>query len=151
MRSFASIFNRGFPLYLLAGVFLIAGCTSQATAQPTATSQPTSTATASPTETPIPTATAIRTPPALPAVFQTGELNPLDPPRTYISDTCQYLKDKWTSTNSAPGTVLMPIMFHSIIKGRGDEREPGELEGFFDPDARLKIPGIRGYHHAAGC
>jgi len=116
MRSFTSIINRGFTLYLLAGVFLIAGCASQATAQPTTTSQPTGTATASPTETLIPTATAIRTPPVLPVVFQTGELNPLDPPRTYISEACQYLKDKWTSTNSAPGTVLMPIMFHSISK-----------------------------------
>lgn len=116
MRSLASIINRGFAFFLLAGVFLITGCASQATAEPTATSQPTGTATASPTETPIPTATAIRTPPALPAAFQTGELNPLDPPRTYISDTCQYLKDKWTSTNSVPGTVLMPIMFHSISK-----------------------------------
>jgi len=116
MRSFTSIINRGFTLYLLAGVFLIAGCASQATAQPTTTSQLTGTATASPTETLIPTATAIRTPPVLPVVFQTGELNPLDPPRTYISEACQYLKDKWTSTNSAPGTVLMPIMFHSISK-----------------------------------
>ncbi len=116
MRGLASILNRRYIQVFLAGLFIIAGCTPQATAQPTATSLPTSSATPIPTETPQPTATAIRTPPALPAVFQTGELNPLDPPHTYITDACQYLKDKWTSTNSPPGTVLMPIMFHSITK-----------------------------------
>jgi hypothetical protein len=77
---------------------------------------PTETATQTPvpTETFTPTATAIRTPPALPAIFQTGQLNPLDTPHTYITDTCQYLRDKWSSSNSAPGTVVMVIMFHSI-------------------------------------
>ncbi|MFZ5923395.1 MAG: polysaccharide deacetylase family protein [Chloroflexota bacterium] len=70
------------------------------------------------TETPLPTATLPpRTPPALPAAFQTGELNPLDAPQSYIPDTCQYLRDKWTSTNAAPGTVVMTVMFHSITKG----------------------------------
>ncbi|MEI6289295.1 MAG: polysaccharide deacetylase family protein, partial [Chloroflexota bacterium] len=44
-------------------------------------------------------------------------LNPLDNPHTYIKDTCQALKLKWDSKNSVPGTVLMPIMFHSITKG----------------------------------
>ena len=101
---------------LLLLVPLLSSCAPQPTIAPTATSLPTSTASPVPSETPLPTATAIRTPPALPAVFQSGELNPLDTPHTYIADTCQYLKDKWTSTNSAPGTVLMPIMFHSIAK-----------------------------------
>jgi hypothetical protein len=95
----------------------LAACSSnQPTPEATATSLPSSTPSPLPTATPVPTATAIRTPPALPAVFLSGELNPLDAPHTYIPDTCQYLKDKWASTNSAPGTVLMPIMFHSISK-----------------------------------
>lgn len=68
-----------------------------------------------PTATPIPTATAIRTPPALPGVFQTDLQNPVDPPHTYISDTCQYLQDKWSSKNSVPGTLVIPVMFHSIM------------------------------------
>lgn len=101
---------------LLFLVPLLSSCAPQPTITPTATSLPTSTASPIPTETPLPTATPIRTPPALPAVFQSGELNPFDTPHAYIADTCQYLKDKWTSTNSAPGTVLMPIMFHSISK-----------------------------------
>jgi hypothetical protein len=68
-----------------------------------------------------------RTPPALPGTFWTELLNPLDPPHTYIQDTCQYLRDKWSSANSTPGTVLMPIMFHSIGGVTGGDRisEPG--------------------------
>jgi hypothetical protein len=70
-----------------------------------------------PTETPIPAPTAVRTPPALPAGFTSSLLNPLDTPHTYVQDTCQMLKAKWDPNNAAPGTVVMPIMFHSITKG----------------------------------
>ena len=51
------------------------------------------------------------------AEFTTKYLNPLDPPHPYIQSTCQYLQDKWSSKNSAPGTVVMAIMFHSITSG----------------------------------
>lgn len=70
-----------------------------------------------PTATLIPAPTEIRTPPALPNQFITTLLNPLDTPHTYIQDKCQALKLKWDTKNSSPGTVLMPIMFHSITKG----------------------------------
>ena len=78
-------------------------------------------ATPTPTLTPVPTATAVRTPPALPAVFQTGLVETANPPHTYAADSCQYLKDKWTSTNAAPGTVVMTVMFHSITKGQAED------------------------------
>jgi len=78
-------------------------------------SQPT--ATIPPTETPIPTATALRTPPALPGMYQTSLLKSHDIPRTYITDSCQYLKNKWDSTHAAPGTVVMIVMHHGINKG----------------------------------
>jgi hypothetical protein len=71
-----------------------------------------------PSETPVPSATAIRTPPALPSTFVASQLNPLDTPHTYIQDTCQYLQNKWNSNNAAPGTVVMVVMFHGIIKGQ---------------------------------
>lgn len=71
------------------------------------------------TETPVPTATAVRTPPALPAVFSTASLDPLDVPHTYIADTCQYLRDKWDPNGAAPGTVAFIIMFHGINKDAG--------------------------------
>ncbi len=67
------------------------------------------------TETPVPpAATAVRTPPALPGSYQTAYLNPEDLPRSYVTDSCQYLKNKWDSTKSAPGTTVMIIMSHRI-------------------------------------
>jgi Polysaccharide deacetylase len=69
-----------------------------------------------PTKTSIPTPTLPQTPPALPSVFTTSSLNPLDTPHTYINNECQYLKNKWTSTNAVPGTIVIPIMFHGIEK-----------------------------------
>jgi len=69
-----------------------------------------------PTKTAVPTPTLPQTPPALPSMFTTSALNPLDTPHTYINDECQYLKNKWSSTNAAPGTIVMAIMFHTISK-----------------------------------
>lgn len=66
------------------------------------------------TETPVPTATILRTPPALPQTFQTSILKPEDLPRTYTTDTCQYLQNKWNPNNASPGTVVMVIMAHRI-------------------------------------
>ena len=73
-----------------------------------------------PTETAVPTATIVRTPPALPTIYTSSILNPKDAPHTYISDSCEYLKMKWDPNNSTPGTVVMVIMFHSIIKADGE-------------------------------
>ncbi len=70
-----------------------------------------------PTETPVPTATIPRTPPALPGIYQTSLLKAEDIPRTYITDSCQYLQNKWNPNNSTPGTVVMTIMHHGINKG----------------------------------
>ena len=67
-----------------------------------------------PTDTPVPTATVPRTPPALPAMYQSPIIKAEDAPRTYVADTCQYLQNKWNPNNSAPGTVVMTIMFHRI-------------------------------------
>jgi len=86
--------------------------TATATATPTATAIP---PTSTPTITPTPTLTP--TPPELPGIYTSTFLNPLDTPHTYIQNTCEYLKMKWDPNNSAPGTVVMPIMFHSITAG----------------------------------
>ncbi len=90
-------------------------------------SQPTQTP--APSDTPIPAATIPRTPSALPATFQTTLLKPEDMPRTYIADTCQYLQNKWNSNNAAPGTVVMPIMFHGINKDK-----PKNVKDIWVPD-----------------
>ncbi|HXF84180.1 MAG TPA: polysaccharide deacetylase family protein [Anaerolineales bacterium] len=78
------------------------------------------TTTPAPTATPIPQPTAVRTPPALPPTFVASQLNPLDTPHTYIQDTCQYLRDKWNSNNSPPGTIVMVIMLHGIKRDAAD-------------------------------
>ena len=117
-------------LHLILLAVILAACAPSASPSPTADIssaltqafgtafaqlQPTNTPL--PTETPIPSPTAVRTPPALPSTFVAGELNPLDTPHTYVQDTCQYLYNKWNSNNAAPGTVVMVVMFHHIVKG----------------------------------
>ena len=109
-----------FPLFIL---FCLMGCAGRsaplaspaASAAPVPTETLTLSPTDSPTATPIPTATSIRTPPALPGVFQTALQNPVDPPHAYLSNACQYLQDKWSSKNSTPGTIVIPVMFHAIM------------------------------------
>lgn len=81
------------------------------------------------TQTPPVVPTAIRTPPALPAAFTSPALNPLDTPHSYIQDSCQYLHDKWASTNSPPGTIALVIMFHSIEKGVESASDPKNIGG----------------------
>ena len=86
---------------------------------PTATATPTITATPEPTSTPTlppPTPTVPRTPSPLPPVFTSSILSTEAQPRTYIEDTCQYLKARWNPNNSAPGTVVMVLMYHSITE-----------------------------------
>ncbi len=87
---------------------------ANAAGNPESTAEPQSS-----TFTPNLTATpdAIRTPPALPAVFQTALLNKLDVPHTYVEDTCELIKNRWAPGKAEPGTVVMAIMYHSIIKG----------------------------------
>lgn len=77
--------------------------------------EPTPTFTATPSLTPFPTHTPV--PPELPEMFQSARLNPKDIPHSYVQDTCQYLKNRWEVGKSLPGTVVMPIMFHSITDG----------------------------------
>ena len=69
----------------------------------------------------LPTPTPILTPPVLPGLYQSEFLNPLDVPRTYIQDTCQYLRNKWNPANAQPGTVVMIIMIQGIFRGMVEE------------------------------
>ncbi len=90
-----------------------AGMTETAQAATTLTVPPTLEPTAVPSATRDPN----RTPPALPGVFNSSDLNPLDTPHTYIQDACQSLKAKWDPNNAAPGTVVMVVMIHGLSKG----------------------------------
>jgi hypothetical protein len=68
-----------------------------------------------------PTQTPPRTPPALPEIFRPAALNPLDVPRTYIQDTCQYLRNRLNPGAAQPGTVVMIIMIQAVYKGPVEE------------------------------
>jgi hypothetical protein len=104
-----------FSLLTLALTFMLLGCNASPIPEATATLVP-PTPTLTPEPTLTPTITPTRTPPVLPSIFTTGQLNPLDYPHSYIHDTCAYLKAKWDPNNSAPGTVVMVIMVHSISR-----------------------------------
>ncbi|MBN2257397.1 MAG: polysaccharide deacetylase family protein [Anaerolineaceae bacterium] len=113
-----TLFRLLFPI--LVGSMLLSACSgaspfAMATATPTATA--TATQTAAATVTPTLTPTPIRTPPALPAIFTSSTYILKDAPHTYVADTCTYLKDRWDPNKSTPGTIVMPVMFHSITEG----------------------------------
>ena len=71
---------------------------------------PTATITASPTSQPTSTPTALPL-----AAFQT-QLPAAVVAQSYLSDACQLLNLRWDPQNSLPGTIVVPVMFHSIAK-----------------------------------
>jgi hypothetical protein len=81
-------------------------------------------------------------------MYQTSILKPHDIPRTYVADTCQYLKNKWDPNKSAPGTVVMVIMHHGINKGdaSGNDVTVGRTQKNNERPVRY---GISSHQHAA--
>jgi hypothetical protein len=77
-----------------------------------------------------PTAIIEQTPPALGTTFTTNLLDPSATPHSYIQDSCEYLKAKWSSTNSPPGTVVMVIMIHGVTKGAPDKPQDMNQQDF---------------------
>ncbi len=75
-------------------------------------------------------ATIAATAPVLAPTFATSLLEGAATPHTYIQDSCEYLKDKWSSQNSPPGTVVMVIMFHSISKGSASASNEISVDDF---------------------
>ena len=79
------------------------------------------------TNTPEPTSTILRTPPALPQIYYPSYLDWNVTPHVYINDVCQYLNMKWDPNNSEPGTVVMVVMFHSILKPGDTITNPNQI------------------------
>src|SRR5512142_3108854 len=77
---------------------------------------------------PVPTAAG--TVPVLAPTFTTSLLQGAATPHTYVQDSCEYLKDKWSSQNAAPGTIVMVIMFHSISKGSASASNEISVDDF---------------------
>lgn len=63
---------------------------------------------------------AARVAPPLPGPYESKYLNPLDSAHSYVDDDCAYLRNKWDPENASPGTIVLPIMLHSINQGRAE-------------------------------
>ena len=91
--------------------------TSIMTATDTATPTITNTATSLPTLTPTSTLTPTITPtPWGISYFSPASKRPGVENVHYIADVCQYLAARWDEQKSSPGTIVVPIMFHSVAQ-----------------------------------
>jgi len=54
--------------------------------------------------------------PDLPEIFTPETMKPGVIPVIYQEEPCQYLGNRWGEGKSTPGTVVVPIMFHSIVQ-----------------------------------
>ena len=119
---------------------ILTACAAPTKSPPTPTAETesvtVSTASPVPSKTPSPTSTAVRTPPALPDSFFSDYLHSDDIPQAYIENTCEYLKNRWTPGNAAPGTVVMIVMLNDIVKEAlatsTDGTTAGRLEHMFE-------------------
>lgn len=90
--------------------------------------------------TPISTLQTAHTPSTTPApipfegdLFDTEILWEDVQPVQYIDDQCKYLQLKWNPEKSPPGTIVVPIMFHSVAKsGRVITDTTSISEEYFD-------------------
>jgi hypothetical protein len=94
------------------------------TRTPTATATPTKTATITPTVTLTPTITP--TPWAI-EPFASSSLYPGVESVEYVDDTCRYLANKWGEGKAEPGTIVVPIMFHSILPAGKEPKKAEEI------------------------
>ena len=133
-------------LILLVG--LLSSCQQPATSAPTSSSTPSlhvvATKTFFPTRTQPPTApmtpspsvslTTTRTPTITPTLapldmFTPPKLRPGVLSQSYIQDNCSYLQKRWSVKGSSPGTVVVPIMFHSIAQNGTQITDPKDITG----------------------
>lgn len=113
------------------------------TASPTASQTLTATITPSPaptltsTSTITPTSTLTSTPTLTPEplpIFTSSQLRDGAEPQGYINDACTYLTRRWAADGSSPGTVVVPVMFHSIVKSGRTVNDPKDVseDDFFN-------------------
>jgi len=80
--------------------------------------------------------------PSLPTTFETSLINPFDTPRTYIEDTCRYLRNKWNPSNAEPGTVVMVILIRDITPGTAEVAGSVSVAEFSNLMNQLKEQGF---------
>lgn len=81
--------------------------------------------------------------PILPAIYQSPYLNPFDTPHTYIEETCISLRKKWDPLSAEPGTVVMIIMFHEILRGPTEDTDDTNVFNFDKTMSKLKEQGFK--------
>ncbi|MGE5124080.1 MAG: hypothetical protein ACM3H7_06145, partial [Acidobacteriaceae bacterium] len=100
------------------------------TVTPPNTPSPTHTSSPSPSATSTQTQTATSTPTLAPlAMFSTRLLRPGVQPAAYLAESCSYLRLRWADGSSQPGTVVVPIMFHSIVESGTQVEDPKDITG----------------------
>jgi peptidoglycan/xylan/chitin deacetylase (PgdA/CDA1 family) len=109
----------------------VSASTQMTTSETTHTPTPTVT----PTRTPTPTSTLAPTVTPTPwslSYFESSLLLKGVSPVSYIEDTCDYLEKRWGEGKSEPGTIVVPIMFHSILEPGRQISESSQItrEGF---------------------
>ena len=60
-------------------------------------------------------------------IFQSNQIRNDVAPVRYLVDECDYLKKRWSSTGSRPGTVVVPIMFHIVFQDGRTNSDPKEI------------------------
>jgi peptidoglycan/xylan/chitin deacetylase (PgdA/CDA1 family) len=139
-------------LFLITGILLImTACVPQSAPTPTGTAavvasatrttSPSLTPSVTVTQTALPTATQTpipNTPTITPTSwplerFETDALLPGVTPASYIENTCDFLALRWGEDKSSPGTVVVPIMFHSILPPHREVTKNEDItQAYFD-------------------
>ncbi len=135
-------------LILLVSLLLVVSCSpampsasglagSQTAAPELQLSTPTAALSTTPTQTALPTLTLTPTPTSVPptitptpptlTLLQSDELRTGVSPVPYLDDPCTYLENRWGEGKSAPGTIVVPIMFHSVAKPGREFTEPSTI------------------------
>jgi hypothetical protein len=125
---------------ILTIVFILASCELMpASANPDVFGAPVSPSTDAAAQLPAVTQAV---PPELPPVFQTPLLHPRDIPRTYIEETCRYLRNRWNPLNAEPGTVVMIVLIKNINRGTAELPDSISLGEFMELMSQLKAQGF---------
>jgi hypothetical protein len=99
---------------------------ASATPSPTKGNTPTSTQTMTVTPTKTITPTFTSTSWTL-NPFTSSVISPYAQAVGYMEDACIYLENKWGEGKSEPGTIVVPIMFHSILKPGREATDPNQI------------------------
>ena len=127
-------------LIMLFLTLLLSSCSPEIVTEKEIETAPTlhATASISPTFTALPTATLTLIPSPTsfpPSGFTSDILREEISAQSYIADECQYLAMRWDADNALPGTIVAPIMFHSIRPAGEEINDPS----FIDEDTFNQI------------